>query len=144
MSARDLARRAIGEKAILDAARQLHDETRAELAGLMEAGDRLVIRTDDGTPLGSAYVTDPKGTLRVVDDTAFLDWVQANHPTAIVPTVNPAWQRALLAAGCDINGEVPDGCELVVGSPTLTVRPSPESRELALGLVRRELSGGAA
>ena len=29
---RDLARRAIGEKAILDAAKGLHDETRAALA----------------------------------------------------------------------------------------------------------------
>lgn len=139
MNARDIARRAIGEKAILDAAKQLNDQTRAELAGQMEPGDRLTIKADDGTPLGMAYVSDPKGTLRVVDDAAFLEWVQANHPTAIIPAVNPSWQRALLAAGADTNGEVPDGCEVVVGSPTLTVKPSDEAKAIALGLVRREV-----
>lgn len=136
--ARDIARRAIGEKAILDAAKELHDQTRAELAGELEAGDRVTIKAD-GTPLGMVYVTDPKGTLRIVDDEAFLAWVQANHPTAIIPAVNPAWQRALLAAGADSNGEVPDGCEVVVGRPTLVVKPSDAAKAIALGLVQREL-----
>ena len=129
---RDLARRAIGEKAILDAARGLHDETRAALAEAMEAGDRVKIKADDGTDLGMVYVSDPKGTLRVVDEAAFVAWVQANHPDAIIPTVNPAWQRALLSAGCDANGEVPDGCETVVVLPTLTVKPTDEARALAV------------
>ena len=136
--ARDIARRAIGEKAILDAAKELHDQTRAELAGELEAGDRVTIKAD-GTPLGMVYVTDPKGTLRIVDDEAFLVWVQANHPTAIIPAVNPAWQRALLAAGADSNGEVPDGCEVIVGRPTLVVKPSDAAKAIALGLVQREL-----
>ena len=136
--ARDVARRAIGEKAILDAAKELHDQTRAELAGELEAGDRVTIKAD-GTPLGMVYVTDPKGTLRIVDDEAFLAWVQANHPTAIIPAVNPAWQRALLAAGADSNGEVPDGCEVIVGRPTLVVKPSDAAKAVALGLVQREL-----
>ena len=136
--ARDIARRAIGEKAILDAAKELHDQTRAELSGEMEAGDRVTVKAD-GVPLGMVYVTDPKGTLRIVDDEAFLAWVQANHPTAIIPAVNPAWQRALLSAGADSNGEVPDGCEVIVGRPTLTVKPSDAAKAIALGLVQREL-----
>ena len=136
--ARDIARRAIGEKAILDAAKELHDQTRAELAGELEAGDRVTIKAD-GTPLGMVYVTDPKDALRIVDEVAFLAWVQANHPTAIIPAVNPAWQRALLAAGADSNGEVPAGCEVVVGRPTLTVKPSDAAKAIALGLVQREL-----
>ena len=136
--AREVARRAIGEKAILDAAKELHDQTRAELSGEIEAGDRVTIKAD-GTPLGMVYVTDPKGTLRIVDDEAFLAWVQANHPTAIIPAVNPAWQRALLSAGADSNGEVPDGCEVIVGRPTLVVKPSDAAKAIALGLVQREL-----
>lgn len=136
---RDIARRAIGEKAILDAAKELHDQTRAALADGMEPGDRLTVKADDGTALGMVYVTDPKGTLRIVDDAAFLAWVQANHPTAIIPAVNPSWQRALLTAGADSNGEVPDGCEVVVGRPTLTVKPSDAAKALALSLVAREL-----
>ena len=133
---RDIARRAIGEKAILDAAKELHDETRAALAKAMEAGDRVKIKADDGTDLGMVYVSDPRGTLRVVDEAAFVAWVQANHPGAIIPTVNPAWQRALLSAGCDTNGEVPDGCETVVGRPTLTVKPTDEARALAASTLR--------
>ena len=136
--ARDIARRAIGEKAILDAAEKLHAQTRAELAGELEAGDRVTIKAD-GTPLGMVYVTDPKGTLRIVDDEAFLAWVERNHPTAIVPLLNPAWQRALLAKGADENGEVPDGCEVIVGRPTLVVKPSDAAKAVALGLVQREL-----
>ena len=136
--AREVARRAIGEKAILDAAKELHDQTRADLAGELEAGDRVTIKAD-GVSLGMVYVTDPKGTLRIVDDEAFLAWVQANHPTAIIPAVNPAWQRALLSAGADSNGEVPDGCEVIVGRPTLVVKPSDAAKAIALGLVQREL-----
>ena len=113
-------------------------KTRAELAGELDAGDRVTIKAD-GTTLGMVYVTDPKGTLRIVDDEAFLAWVQANHPTAIIPAVNPAWQRALLSAGADSNGEVPDGCEVIVGRPTLTVKPSDAAKAIALGLVQREL-----
>ena len=133
--ARDIARRAIGEKAILDAAKELHDQTRAELAGELEAGDRVTIKAD-GTPLGMVYVTDPKGTLRVVDEESFLRWVERNHPTAIIPQVNPAWKRTLLSAGADVNGEIPDGCETVVGAPTLTVKPTDEARRLAASTLR--------
>ena len=133
---RDIARRAIGEKAILDAAKELHDQTRTELTVGMEAGDRLTIKADDGTPLGMVYVTDPKGTIRVVDDEAFLAWVERNHPTAIIPQVNPSWKRTLLSAGADVNGEIPDGCETVVGAPTLTVKPTDEARMLAASTLR--------
>ena len=133
---RDIARRAIGEKAILDAAKELHDATRELLSEGMHAGDRYTIKADDGTDLGMVYVTNPKGTLRVVDEESFLAWVQANHPTAIIPQVNPAWKRALLSAGADVNGEIPDGCETVVGAPTLTVKPTNEARMLAASTLR--------
>lgn len=133
---RDIARRAIGEKSILDAAKELHDATRALLSEGMHAGDRYTIKADDGTDLGMVYVTNPKGTLRVVDEESFLNWVERNHPTAIIPQVNPAWKRTLLSAGADVNGEIPDGCETVVGAPTLTVKPTDEARMLAASTLR--------
>ena len=128
---RDIARRAIGEKAILDAAKELHDATRELLSEGMHAGDRYTIKADDGTDLGMVYVSDPKGTLRVVDEAAFVAWVQANHPDAIIPTVNPAWQRTLLSAGkvghsviraamaCSSPPTTPDR-----GAPSMTYAPS--------------------
>ena len=139
MNARDLVRRAIGEKAVLDEAKLLHDQTRAALLKGMEPGDRIKVKDGD-TDLGMAYVTDPSGTLRVVDEAAFVAWVAENHPGAIIQAVSPAWQRSLLAKGADDNGEVPDGCEVVKGNPTLTVKPTPDARSLARSLVIRELS----
>ena len=133
---RDIARRAIGEKAILDAAKELHDATRELLSEGMHAGDRYTIKADDGTDLGMVYVTNPKGTLRVVDEEAFLRWVERNHPTALIQQVNPSWKRALLSAGADVNGEVPDGCETVVGAPTRPVKPTDKARMLAASTLR--------
>ena len=137
--ARALALRAIGEKAILDAAKELNDQTRAALSAAMGPGDRLTIKHENGTTMGVCLVSDPKGTLKITDQQAFTRWVAANHPDAIIPTVNPAWQRALLAKGADENGEVPDGCEIITGAPVLSVRPSERAKALALGLVRREV-----
>ena len=136
MSARDLARQAIGEAAILEAAKELNDQTRRALFDLMQPGDRLQVDT-----LGMVYVTQPGESLRVVDREAFVRWVQANHPTSLVmvPTVVPSWERDLLKAGADKNGEVPDGCEMVPGRPALTVKPTAEAKAVALAQIRREV-----
>lgn len=133
MSARGLARRALGEAAILAEAKVMADATRDELMAEMEAGD--------GTPLGMVYVTDPKPACRVTDRPEFLRWVQDNHPDAVVmvPTIVPAWEANLLRSGVDHNGEVPDGVETVVGKPTLAVRPSEDAKLLAQAFVTREL-----
>lgn len=141
MTARDLARRALGEAAILAEAKVMADATRDELMAEMEAGDRYTVKSDDGTPLGMVYVTDPKPACRVTDRPEFLRWVQDNHPDAVVmvPTVVPAWEANLLRSGVDHNGEVPDGVETVVGKPTLAVRPSEDAKLLAQAFVTREL-----
>ena len=47
MNARDLVRRAIGEKAVLDEAKLLHDQTRAALLKGMEPGDRIKVKDGD-------------------------------------------------------------------------------------------------
>ncbi len=138
----DLARRAVGEKAILDAATELNAATREELAALLSRGTKLTIFTDDeSVELGQVWVANPKPTLRVVDEDALMLWVAEHHPGALVEVretrISPAWLKGLLAAGADENGEIPPGVAEVAGRPTLTVRPSDAAKSLARGLVQR-------
>ena len=133
---RDIARRAIGEKCILEAARELHDQTRAELAAGMQAGDRLQVDT-----LGMVYVTAPKGSWRVTDPAALLEWAREHAPHLIVSRV----VEDVPTLPLDADGELPlptgesvrpDGVEWVQGPPILTVKPTTEARIAAKGRLR--------
>lgn len=140
----DLARRALGEAAILDAAKELSAATREELAALLSRGTTLTVFNEDETvELGKVLLTNPKPTWRVVDEAALLAWVEANHPAALVEvrtvTINPAWLKNLLAQGADENGEEPPGIAQVSGHPTLQVRPTAEVKALARSFVQQEL-----
>jgi len=138
---RDIARRAIGEKAILDAAKGLHDQTRVTLAAGMEPGDRLTIKADDGTKLGMVYVTDPAPQWRVTDPAKLLAWAKLHAPHLVVSRV----VEEVPSLPLDDQGELalptgecvrPDGVERVQGRPVLTVKPSDEARELAVSTLR--------
>lgn len=126
---RDLARQAIGEKCILDAARELHDQTRTELAGDLEPGDRLQVGT-----LGMVYMTAPKGSWKITSPAAVLAWAREHAPHLIVT------REEVPALPLDADGEFvlpdgesvrPDGVEWVVGGPVLTVKPTSEARAVA-------------
>ena len=138
----DWVRRALGEKAILDAATALNQDTRAALAASMKAGERQPCEID-GVDLGMVYMTKPTTSTRVVDPVAFQAWVSEHAPGAIVTRtvteVSPAWVKSILAKGCTDDGEVPDGLAEVTGRPTLTVKPTDHAKALARGLVQREL-----
>lgn len=136
MDIRDLARRAVGEKAILDAAKELNDQTRAALLEAMGAGDRLMVGT-----LGSVTRTAPKPTYRVTDREAFTAWVAEHFPEAIVTTrtVVPAWEADAIKTGHTPDGEEIPGVQLVEGGSYLQVRPTAEARAAALGSLSREL-----
>ena len=138
----DLVRRALVEKAILDAATALNQDTRTSLATSMKAGERQPCEID-GVDLGMVYMTKPTTSVRVVDQAAFLAWVSEHAPGAIVTRtvteVSPAWVKSVLAKGCTDDGEVPDGLAEVTGRPTLTVKPTDHAKALARGLVQREL-----
>lgn len=121
----DLARRALGEHAVIDRARELARETDARLAEVIGQGGRLTVED-----LGMVYTTDPKGTYKVSDRRAFVEWVKVNRPGSIVSAVDYLFEKAVLVEGCTSDGEVPDGIEFVVGASVLTVRPSGKAREL--------------
>ena len=130
-SPQDVARRALGQKAILLEATAIAKETERELADLLGVGGRLTI-----PGVGKVWTTDPKGTWKVVDRPAFVRWCEKNLPHAIVPAVDPMVEKALLMEGHTKDGEIPDGFEFVVGASSLTVSPAEDARELARQLVR--------
>lgn len=57
-----------------------------------------VITLPDGTPIGTVTLTEPNDSFQVVDDKAFLRWVEDNHPNEVeyVPTVRPSFKKMLL------------------------------------------------
>jgi outer membrane receptor for Fe3+-dicitrate len=137
----DIARRLIGEKAILDEAKVLHDQTREAAASVLDPGDRK-----DLGELGMVYVTKPKGAWKIVDQAAMIEWLSEHAPqhltTRTVIDVSPLILRVME------DGQLPDedgvmqqvpGVELVAGRPTLTVKPGEQARSVARALVAKEL-----
>ena len=137
----DIARRLIGEKAILDEAKVLHDQTREAAASVLDPGDRK-----DLGELGMVYVTKPKGAWKIVDQAAMIEWLSEHAPqhltTRTVIDVSPLILRVME------DGQLPDedgvmqqvpGVELVAGRPTLTVKPGEQARSVARSLVAKEL-----
>lgn len=145
MDPHDLARRAIGEKSVIEAATEIHAATREELAASLSRGTKHTAFNDDETiELGQVWMTNPKGAWRVTDEAALLAWVEANHPTALVEVretrISPAWLKGLLSDPVTADGEIPPGVDQVAGRPTLTVKPSEAAKDIARSLVMRELT----
>lgn len=138
---REWVARLIVAKAVLDNWSAAHTAQRKTAIGQMEPGDR--INAPDG--LGELNLSNPQGTYVVTDRAAFFHWVKVHAPHGLRETVDATYEKAILAKGCDSNGEIPDGVEFHVGQPVLTVKPSPEAQVLAVTLVQAlpELPGGA-
>lgn len=145
MSARDLARRAILESAILGELTQANRATREELAEAgMAPGDKLNV-----PGLGYVQITNPAGSLQVVDWTALTKWIEDNAPDQGLITkveVSSAFVKHLISQ----DGEFTDpgtgecitvpGFGKVAGKPALRVVPSDEAAEVARGILGRQLS----
>lgn len=142
MTDRTWITRLVVAKAVLDEWSAAHSAQRKEAIGQMEPGDRL--KAPDG--LGELNLSAPKGTYVVTDRAAFFHWVKTHAPHGLRETVDATYEKAILAKGCDSNGEIPDGVEFHVGQPVLSVKPSSDARALAASLVQEmpELPGGEA
>ena len=141
-----MARRLVGEKAFLDEAQKLHQETREAAGGVFAAGDRK-----DLGDLGMVYVTKPKGSWRISDEDALLAWLQQHAPLYLAERTIPARTvvevSPLLLRELD-DGRLPDadgelvavpGVEFRPGNPTLTVKASAAAHALARASLTREL-----
>lgn len=104
----------------------------------------------DGVVLG--HVTKAKGARRakVVNESALLAWVAANHPTEVetITRVNPAFVDKLLTqaktrgAMLDDDGVVIDGLiEVFDSAPTLQRKLTPEADSAIAGLLARGAVG---
>lgn len=130
MTPEEMARRLIGERALLDEAGVMHAATREEAAEVFGPGDRK-----DLGDLGMVYVTKPKGAWKVVDQNALFEWLSEHAPQYIVERVvrevSPLILRQLDEGRLpDADGELVEvpGVEQVMGRPTLTVKPSAKAR----------------
>lgn len=143
MSARDIAKRALLEAAILGELTDANQQTREQLAEAgMEPGDKVT-----AGDLGYVQITSPKPALKVVDWSALAAWIADFAPDdgLIVkpPEVSSYFVKKVIAdGGIWINGDgevlqVP-GLGIVAGAPHLRVVPSDVAREAA-----REILGGS-
>lgn len=139
---RDAAARAVVFQVIEQAAKARKDEAKAELTQL-ESGDTVAGKWD-GVTLGKATKTSGRTKLVVTDEAALLEWLQANHPTEIVVSPNPAYLKALestarnVGAVIDNQGEIVPGVQLEHGDPYISVRKEKDTPFF----VSRLLSGG--
>jgi hypothetical protein len=136
MSTREIATRLLMMRALKDRIAQADTAMRAaakdagfDVAGVRQIG---VIGQDQ---IGSVQVTGAAASWRVTDMAALLKWVKANAPTEVetIEQVRPAYVTKLLGdckAGALPDGVVPDGVDIIEGSPTLAVRPSADAAEV--------------
>lgn len=102
-------------------------------------GDRKAAQAA-GERIGYVLLTDPKGSYRVTDGDAWRGWVKANRPEELitVESVRSSFEAAMLARGCDDDGELLPGVSWVAGTPVLQVKPTAEAERH----IRAELADG--
>jgi hypothetical protein len=109
--------RAAGLDLIVKGFKAADTDNKAELAKGLLVGDRRGVALPlDGQPVKVATVTHvngsgPRPVAYVVDEAAFLAWVQENHPEALQTTIAPWFVNQTLAAAVK-TGEVVPGVEL--------------------------------
>lgn len=96
MNRKEIARRLVVEKAILDVLGEANSWTRAEAKEMYEPGD-----ADAVTDYGRVRRDKPSQSWQVIDQNAFAHWVDEYAPDAIVVLrqINPAWVSRVLKTG---------------------------------------------
>jgi hypothetical protein len=118
-------------------AKAAKEAAKAELSGLLMAGDTVAGRVGDEILCKASW---SKGSARVVvtDEKAFTAWVKEKHPTEIVEKVNEAYVKSLKQIDgvlVDAAGEIAPGIEVKVGDPSLSVRAEKGALELVDKLI---------
>lgn len=135
----------------LAALRLLETAIKAEIA---DATDQtLTFAEETGgktftTDWGTVSVTNRKPAPQIIDERELVAWFEANAPEEIERRVNDQARRAFLAA-CQIDGDqiiTSDGEVIPWMRPSspktgLTVRNTPEAKEMAIVEIRGRLNG---
>ena len=112
--------------------RDIELEVSEHFLSTLDIGDAKAASLPDGTRLGKVTKAAGKATPQVVDEAAFLAWVQKNHPTEIQQSIRPAFREKILStvkahgqAVDDSTGEIVPGIELRQGNPYISFRSEP-------------------
>lgn len=144
MSRKELARRLVLQKAILDQLGAADAVDRREARVEYESGDADTVRVD-GAEFGRVRRDKGRRSFRVTDPAKFELWVQQVVPDewVSVPQVNPVFKAAILKAGeyVDADGVVhnPDGVEMFLSEGNLVVTPTEAATEWAMQIVGAQL-----
>lgn len=135
------AQQALAAKLIGDAVKKHGQPARDRLGKLLADAriERRAVVAADGAKLGTVSLGGGKTTARVVDESAFLEYVAANYPDAVELRIRDTrFRRALLdnAAlnakdGVPVDGNTGErlaGTELGAGDPYPIVRPNDVGR----------------
>lgn len=156
---REIATRLLALRVLSDRIKVEDRKLREQASGSLMVGERVsgaIDPTDKETLLGFVQLTKPRETVGVSDSAAFLEWAKAAAPGEIVTTetVRSSFVASVLAdvkshgGWISPDGELltPDGVQVTVGSPILTVKPTAEADALVAEAIRTrrlELPGGA-
>lgn len=129
ISTNDLAVKLAVLRALKSRIRDIEVELSEHFLSTMDIGDAKAASLPDGTRLGKVTKASGKQTPQVVDEHAFLTWVQQNHPSEIQESVRPAFRDKILGtvkvhgqAVDDSTGEIVPGIELRLGDPYISFR----------------------
>lgn len=90
----------------------------AAILSVVKPGDSRTAVLVDGTRLGRVGV-DANLDVAIENESTFLDWVRANHPTEVYTAVRPAFREHILD-DAKRNGALPPGVSVVAGEPYVT------------------------
>lgn len=135
-----LAGRQIVAKILADQVKKVVDHTRGQLEPQMDTEEAVAGKLPDGTRLGKVARSKAASSVRVVDSRALLAFVTEVYPEELVQQVNPAFLAALkdqVKHGTPI-----PGLELVEGSASYRVTPSPEAEGIVRSRLAELINGG--
>jgi hypothetical protein len=120
---------------IADVAEEHKDEARAWLTAKMGPDAAAVKAIANGTHVGRVTWTEGTPKLAVVDERAFLAFVQEHYPTETLTIVNPAFKTMLLDKATQVDGTVIDshgvpiaGVDYRTSKTYVTVNKSDDAR----------------
>jgi hypothetical protein len=140
---RALAVQLIALRVLAERVRERADRVKAELAAVLDVGDRKTARLANGVDVGSITYTNGRTTVRVVNERALADWVADRYPDEVVPQVRASTLQAIkdatVRAGLpmmpDGTADVP-GLQIVDGEPYLSARPKADALPVLVDAIR--------
>jgi hypothetical protein len=106
MNLRELALRLAAITVVADAAKEAKDRLRDEFATQLNAvGADAAKAALEGTEVAKVSLVSPKASANIMNENAFVKFVEAERPDEIVKTVRDSYKKAFLENVVNNNGE---------------------------------------